>query len=267
METKTNIMNFHNDKQSNVMIVIGGHGIGKTQKTLECVSKYISADGKQKKVLIFDVNEEFTNESLINRGVEYNIQLLDIKDISSFSDQDRVEVKRILARDENGNVLDIDGKRELLQIIFENYNNGLLVVEDPDSYMLGSKADNTYDILCCNRSKKLDVIIHFQTYRSVTHRLIQNCALYRLHNNYDSIYRHNSKFCNPEIHAIAFKIIKLKCQNNRYFFLYLDEEQMKIAGDFTKDEFILGCNHYQEENPRIIVDSNQLVEKYYGNNN
>lgn len=250
-----------------MIVVIGGKAIGKTHETLKFISQYISPFGKENKVLIFDVNEEFSNERLESMGVSFKTNLLDVKDIETYSNQNRVEVRRVMARDENGNRLSFEGKIELLNKILYDFKDGLLILEDYSSYVFGASGTGIINQIFTNRHRNLDVIIHLQSYSNLTPRMIQNCDIMRLHRCVDMVKRVEARLPNPEIHLISESLINFKYRESKRFMTYIDMGNSKISGDFTKEEYTTACSTYMEENKHKM--RNRGIENlmdYYGNN-
>lgn len=275
-------------REPKLIIATGGKGVGKTYTTCKVIERYIRSDastGKEgRKVLIFDVNEEYDNNELKIVGHKFQTKLLSIDDIDKFAKQKRPEVRRILARDKNGQPLGIDGKIEILEKILKYFRNGLLVMEDINNYLIDTRTQEVISVMTTNRHRDLDIYIHLQSLSPVTTRMWQNCALVRFHKQNDSVLRYKNRLPIPEMYFIAEMLVNLQCKVNRRFYCYVDNEMSIISGDFSKRAFMVACYNYLMANPRQIQQYKQrygsgkdsynkgvafgikdLTEKYYGN--
>jgi len=276
-------------REPKLIIATGGKGVGKTYTTCKVIERYIRSDtktGKEgRKVLIFDVNEEYDNSELKNNGHKFETKLLSIKDIAKFAQQKRPEVRRILARDENGQPLGIDGKIALLEKILQYYRGGLLVLEDINNYLIDTRTQEIISVMTTNRHRDLDIYIHLQSLSPVTTRMWQNCAFVRFHKQNDSVIRYKNRLPIPEMYFIAETLVNLQCKTNRRFFCYVDNEMSRISGNFSKRAFQVSCYNYLMAHPReitkyqqrfgrgkdaynkaVALAINELTDKYYGNN-
>ena len=87
-------------REPKLLIATGGKGVGKTYTTCKVIERYIRSDAKTgkegRKVLIFDVNEEYANSELTKNGHKFETKLLAVKDIPKYAVQKRPEVRRIV---------------------------------------------------------------------------------------------------------------------------------------------------------------------------
>lgn len=275
-------------REPKLIIATGGKGVGKTYTTCKIIAKYIRSDGKTgkegRKVLIFDVNEEYDNTELRNNGHGFETKLLAIEDIAKFANQTRPEVRRILARDKNGQPLGIDGKLEILSKILKYFRSGLLVMEDINNYLIDTKTGDIISVMTTNRHRDLDIYIHLQSLSPVTTRMWQNCSFVRFHKQNDSVSRYKNRLPIPEMYFIAETLVNIQCKMDRRFYCYIDNEMSRISGKFSKRAFMVASYNYLMGHPKEITkyqqrygkgkDSynkgvalaiNDLVDKYYGN--
>lgn len=99
-------------REPQLIIATGTKGVGKTYTTCSVIQEYLTPNIKLKKparkVLIFDVNGEYTNEELIKNKFRFRTQTLALKDLDAWSKQKRIEVRRILPVDADGNEVGIE---------------------------------------------------------------------------------------------------------------------------------------------------------------
>lgn len=275
-------------REPKLIIATGGKGVGKTYTTCKVIGRYIRANaqtGKEgRKVLIFDVNEEYDNTELKKNGHEFQTKLLAVEDIAKFAQQKNPEVRRILARDKNGQPLGIDGKIEILNKILKYFRSGLLVMEDINNYLIDTKTADVISIMTTNRHRDLDIYIHLQSLSPVTTRMWQNCAFVRFHKQNDSVTRYKNRLPIPEMYFIAETLVNIQCKSDRRFFCYVDNEMSKISGKFSKRAFMVAAYNYLLSHPKEITKYKQrfttrkdaytkgialgikeLTESYYGN--
>ncbi len=235
------------EREPILMCVTGKRGVGKTYQTLHLINDYIKdnlATGqKGRKVLIFDTNGEYTDESIVRCGLKFTIPKLALKDVAAYSRLNKVEIRRV-----NGASMDLNQKIEALSIIMNDFRGGLLVIEDINSYLLSvTHQAKILGIICTVRHRDLDVIAHFQSLKPLEPRMWQNTNVIRFHkqsdNINDSAYR--GKIPNFELMAIAANIVDNRFKNNdQRFFLYVYLSDDYIQGDFTKKEFEEACRDY-----------------------
>lgn len=275
-------------REPKLIIAIGTKGVGKTHTTCEVISRYITPNletGKEaRKVLIFDVNEEYNDEEIKKKGFNFQIKRLDIKDLPQFVAQKRIEVRRILPRDENGVALGIEGKLKILSEILHTFKGGMLLLEDINSYMIGTQSADIISTMTTNRHKDMDIYIHLQSLAPVTPRMWQNCTLIRFHKQTDSIKRYKNRIPNDTLYFIAESLVNLVYEEDRRFYCYVDNEYEKIRGNFNEKTYQLACYLYLQENPSLISNAQKRFHKdpdarnkairhcirdymkYYGNN-
>jgi len=254
-------------RECRIVIACGKRGVGKTVETVRMIDEYVAGNPAKgippRKALIFDVNDEFS--SFWYFGQTRSIKALAIKDIMKFTVHPKVEVRRIRPFWDDGKKMTINDMAEVLGIILDNYRNGLLLVEDINKYLSDSMPSDLIGSLATSRHIGLDIISHFQNIgRAGNPKLLGNLNMIRLHKTNDTVERHKNKFEEKtEILQIAEYII-----NNRYFsgdtryFLYVDIENMKIRGKFSKAEAEEGIHQYiTERYARIITPMLQLRDR------
>ena len=254
-------------RECRIVIACGKRGVGKTIETIKVIDEYVAGNPSKgippRKALIFDVNDEFS--SFWYFGQTRSIKAIAIRDIMKFSIHPNIEVRRIRPFWDDGKKMTINDMGEVLGIILDNYRNGLLLVEDINKYLSDAMPSDLIGSLATSRHIGLDIISHFQNIgRAGNPKLLGNLNMIRLHKTNDTVERHKNKFEEKtEILQIAEYII-----NKRYFdgdirfFIYIDIENMKIRGKFTREEAEDGIHQYiTERYARIVSPMLQLRDK------
>lgn len=244
-------------REPKIIIATGKRGVGKTHTTAHVIEKYIQANPlkgkKPRKVLIFDVNMEWSDEELKKKGCNYTAKPIAIKDLPNWTLQKRVEVRRVLPLDERGQPLGVDKLVDLLEDILAYYRGGMLVLEDINKYLIDTRTAEIIGTLATNRHLNLDIYIHLQSLAPVTTRMWQNCNVIRFHRQTDDINRYKQRIPNDEIYLIAQKLVHLKYLKDERFYCYVDNDYNLIKGkDFDKRDFEKAVYSYLLENPSVI---------------
>lgn len=254
-------------RECRIIIACGKRGVGKTVETVKMIDEYVSGNPSKRipprKALIFDVNDEFSSFWFF--GQQRSIKAIAIKDILKFSVHPKVEVRRIRPFWDDGKKLTINDMGEVLGIILDNYRNGLLLVEDINKYLSDAMPSDLIGSLATSRHIGLDIVSHFQNIgRAGNPKLLGNLNMIRLHKTNDTVERHKNKFEEKtEVLQLAENII-----NARYFsgdtryFVYVDIENMKVRGKFSKKEAEDAIHQYiTERYKRIVSPMMQIRDK------
>jgi hypothetical protein len=254
-------------RECRVIICCGKKGVGKTVETIKMIDEYISGNPAKgippRKALIFDVNDEFSDFWFFGR--QRSIKAIAIKDVLKFSVHPKVEVRRIRPFWDDGKKLTINDMAEVLGIILDNFRNGLLLVEDINKYLSDAMPSDLIGSLATSRHIGLDIVSHFQNIgRAGNPKLLGNLNMIRLHKTNDTIERHKNKFEEKtEILQIAEYLVNKRYFNGDIrFFLFVDVENMKIRGKFSKSEAEDAIHEYiTQRYKRIISPMLQLRDK------
>jgi hypothetical protein len=254
-------------RECRIIIACGKRGVGKTVETIRMIDEYVSGNLTKgvppRKALIFDVNDEFSSFWFF--GQQRSIKAIAIKDIMKFSIHPKIEVRRIRPFWDDGKKMTINDMAEVLGIVLDNYRNGLLLVEDINKYLSDAMPSDLIGSLATSRHIGLDIVSHFQNIgRAGNPKLLGNLNMIRLHKTNDTVERHKNKFEEKtEILQIAEYIINRRYFNgDNRFFVYVDVENMKIRGKFTRDEVEDGIHQYiTERYARIISPMLQIRDK------
>jgi hypothetical protein len=251
-------------------VAVGKKGIGKTYFTKQLIKAYVKGvpgnDLKPRKVLVMDVNNEFTE-----------IKTIDPKNIIKFSVHPKVEARRISALKPDGYPMSLDEISAVSFQALKDFRGGLFVMEDITKYVSDTLKQDIIGTLATSRHIDTDIIAHFQYIGKVGNPKIKGTMnILRMHKTLDSVSRHEKKFEEYfEIMLIAEFIVndsykkgqkmirelkRAKALNfneqkdeimNRYCrtFVYIDFDNDSIRGAFTPEQFTAAIDQYIMEYP------------------
>jgi hypothetical protein len=272
-----------NQRESGMMAITGIQGVGKTYLNQHIIADYCrdkpATKVRGRKCLIFDTNGEYTKSQFEKNGVKnFEAKTIALKDISNWSKNPAVECRRIDAKS-----LQISQKRDAIEHIMRFFRNGMLVLEDVNTYILNvTHMEKIVSGLVSLRHRAVDVLVSYQSLRPVEPRIWQNSRWVRMHYQADNENDIKGKVNNPTLFKIAQYIV-----NNRYFggdkrfYVYIHNFANKVEGDFTIDEFKKACYQYLNANKKYLKEykemenstneealegmTNQYVSQYYEN--
>lgn len=264
-------------REAKMMLVAGRKGVGKTYTTLDTISKYLKGSTKRRgrKVLIFDVNNEFGNVRKDHKNPWFpSIGLIKLNQVPAFSALDQPIAKRVSIFKENGKRMTLNEMAKALGYILDHFRNGLLLIEDISKYITDSLPGDLIGSICTQRHVSVDVIIHVQTVGKLFNpKLWGNCNEVRLHRADDTIERHKSKISgNIEHLRIMEKLIEMKYKaGDKRFYCFLNKDTGKIKGQFTQTDFLQAVQLYLSSNYKRVLkpllDKRHIYtgEKLYNN--
>jgi hypothetical protein len=238
-----------------LLCATGKKGVGKTYTTLQVIKDYVKPNKKTgkkaRKVLIYDINMEYTEFKAIS-----------VEDIPKYSRQSKVEIRRVLPILDGGKMATLTEMLELLNQIIENFRGGMLVLEDINRYLIQSKTTDVIGLLATNRHRDLDIICHFQSLSALDPRMWQNTSFVRFHYQIDDIKRYAQRIPNFEMFKVAQCLVSLKYlkMNDKRFFCYIASDDNYITGNFTRRDFEMACRDYLTSYPKPVND----VQKRFG---
>lgn len=247
-----------------MILVAGRKGVGKTYQTLKMITGYLKSTSKRKgrKVLIFDVNNEFGDVQKDHNSGFPNIGLIKLNQVPAFARWTRPVAKRVSIFKQDGQRMSLSEMGKALGYILEHYRNGLLLIEDISKYITDSLPGDLIGSICTQRHVSVDVIIHVQTVGKLFNpKLWGNCNELRLHRADDTISRHKNKISgNIEHLLIMEQLVEMKFnEGNRRFFCYLNKDTGKIKGKFTERDFLKAIELYLSSNYSRVLKP--LLEK------
>jgi hypothetical protein len=272
-------------REAGMMAITGIQGVGKTYLNMHIIKDYVKDKFYNKvrgrKCLIMDTNGEYTAEQFERNDIKgFKPRVIAVKDIPEWSQSDVIECRRIDAKN-----LGIQQKTDIIEFIIENFRNGMLVLEDINTYILSvTFMKEIVGGLVNLRHRAVDLLISYQSLRPVEPRIWQNSRWVRMHYQADNVNDIKGKVTNPTLYKIAQNLV-----NNRYFagdkrfYVYIHNFENKVEGQFTKKEFSDACTQYLNNNKRLVKEfaENNAVgmdvamkgqikryyEEYYGNSN
>jgi hypothetical protein len=282
-------------REAGMMTTIGFQGVGKTYQNMQVISNYIKDNPAKRvmgrKVLILDTNGEYTQEQFRKNNIpNFTIKTIAVRDIEAFGQAPIAECRRIDAKH-----LSIKDKKRIIQYIIRVYRNGMLVLEDINTYILSmTHMEEIVGGLVNLRHRAVDVLISYQRLRAVEPIILANSRWIRMHYQADSINDVKGKISNPILFRIAQLIVDEKYFNGSFsngvegqeaderFFLYIYNSKLKIAGAFTREEYYEASKKYLNSTKKLIKEcmdmygfgkdeairklQDQYYKQYYGNN-
>jgi hypothetical protein len=243
-------------REAGMMCCTGIQGVGKTYQNMHAIADYVRDKPeirvKGRKVLIFDTNGEYTTDQFARNGIaNFPIKTIAMKDVEAWSRSPLVECRRIDAKH-----LGIKEKQRAMQYILKVYLNGMVVIEDINTYIISvTFMEEIVGGIVNLRHRAVDVLISYQGLRPVEPRIFANSRWMRLHYQADSVMDIKGKVPNLTLFRIAQLLV-----NERYFggderfFVYIHTFKNKIAGAFRKDEFMEACKKYLNSNKKYIKE-------------
>ena len=273
------------ERAAGMMVTTGVQGVGKTYQNMYIIKSYVADKFFNKvrgrKCLIMDTNGEYTKEQFSRNDIEnFNPKMIALRDIPEWSLSNIVECRRIDAKN-----LSIPEKKKVLEYIIRYYKNGLLVVEDINTYILNvTHMEEIVGGLVNLRHRGVDMLISYQSLRAVEPRMYSNSRWMRLHYQQDNVNDIKGKIANLALYKIAEILVKTRYFNgDKRFFVYIHCFDNKIEGKFTKKEFLDASEKYININKREMkeyVEMNdctkaeamqylqkQFYNQFYGNQN
>jgi hypothetical protein len=272
-------------REAGMMVAAGIQGVGKTYLNMHIIKDYVKDKFYNKvrgrKCLIMDTNGEYTKEQFARNDIEdFAPKVISVKDIPSWSMSDAIECRRI-----DGKNLSIKEKKDVIQYLIRYYRNGMLVLEDINTYILSvTHMEEIVGGLVNLRHRAVDMLISYQSLRAVEPRIYSNARWMRLHYQADNVDDIKGKIANLPMYKIAQLIVNKRYFNgDKRFYLYIYNFANKIEGKFTKNEFKEACKQYLMTNKKYIKEHKsmnscsdeeaiqslikQYYDQYYGNSN
>lgn len=248
-------------RESGMMVCTGLQGVGKTYLNMHIIKDYVKDKFynkvKGRKCLIMDTNGEYTKEQFARNDIEnFEPLRISLKDIPAWSAANISECRRIDAKN-----VGIKEKKEILEYLLKVYRNGMLVIEDINTYILNmTHMEEIVGGLVNLRHRGVDILISYQSLRPVEPRIWQNARWVRMHYQADNVNDIKGKVTNITLFKLAQIIV-----NNRYlgagdkrFYVYIHNFANKIEGKFTKQEFMDAARQYLNSNKKYIKEYKEM---------
>lgn len=272
-----------NQREAGMMATTGIQGVGKTYQNMYIIKEYIkdkiSTKVKGRKCLIFDTNGEYTQDQFAKSGIpNFEVKRIAVQDIEAWGRSKVIECRRVDAKN-----LSIREKKEFMEYILKVYRNGMLVLEDINTYIISvTHMENIVGGLVNLRHRAVDVLISYQSLRPVEPRIWQNSRWIRLHYQADNVSDIKNKVTNPTLFKIAQLLVNKKYfGGDKRFFVYIHSFANKIEGKFSKSDFNEACVSYLNSNKKYIKEYEEIhgcskeqavkgqakmyFDQYYGN--
>ena len=278
-------MDSKKQREAGMMTCTGIQGVGKTYQNMHIIKDYVKDKFynkvKGRKCLIMDTNGEYTGEQFQKNDIDnFDPKRIALKDVIDWSKSDIIECRRIDAKN-----VGISEKKKILEYLLKNYRNGMLVIEDINTYILSvTHMEDVVGGIVNLRHRAVDVLISYQSLRPVEPRIWQNSRWIRMHYQADNVNDIKGKVNNPTMMKIAEIIVKTRYyEGDKRFFVYIHNFGNKIEGKFTKQEFMDACKKYLNSNKKYLKEyeemndvprekaiemmSKEYYDNYYGNAN
>jgi hypothetical protein len=273
------------ERAAGMMVTTGVQGVGKTYLNMYVIKDYVSDKFYNKvrgrKCLIMDTNGEYIGSQFARNDIEnFSPKIIALKDISEWSLSDIIECRRI---DATG--LSIPEKKKVLEFLIRYFKNGLMVIEDINTYILSvTHMEEIVGGLVNLRHRGVDLLISYQSLRAVEPRMYSNARWMRMHYQSDNVNDVKGKINNLALYKIAEIIVKTRYfAGDKRFYVYIHNFENKIEGKFTKREFMEACEKFLNTNKKEIKEysnmnncsvaeaikglSKQYYDQFYGNTN
>ena len=270
-------------REAGMMAITGIQGVGKTYQGMHTIADYVKDKPQTKvrgrKCLIFDTNGEYTPDQFDKNGIKnFKITRIALSDVDAWCHTENSECRRIDAKN-----LGIKEKKEAVEYLLKVYRNGMLVLEDINTYILSvTFMEEIVGGLVNLRHRAVDVMISYQSLRPVEPRIWQNSRWVRMHYQADNVNDIKNKVTNPTLFKIAQLLVNEKYfSGDKRFFVYIHSFANKIQGKFTKQDFEQACKKYLSTNKKYIKEYQQMndcsmdealdgqvqqyIDQYYGN--
>lgn len=256
-------------KQPFTTIVLGETEVGKTYVNIHLeimtyVMDNLSIGKKARKVLIYDVNNDYHNIRTLKATPEA---------ILAFVKQPKIEARRIIGRDPLGRPLSKEQNYENAKMIIENFVNGLVVFDDIDRYAVHSTKQDLVSMLMGNRHMGCHILISHQAWRKMSVTECENCKWIRLHRVKDQpislplekqvtlpidlcqianlMVQEQYDLAHQLYDDGAGELSENKFKAARGFFVYIDVRLAKLKG-CTEETYKRAAYKYMYMNPPVI---------------
>ena len=256
-------------RETKLIVVTGRKRIGKSNETLRFLYNEYIRGIHARKVLIFDPNNEYGAYELYANGRKtiVNVPMLLPQDITKFNKQRVVEIRRIVPLDRYNQPLLPEDQDELIVKMMSEFRGGCLWIEDLNTVFGDSLPKKVSGFLSNNAHRDCDIILQMQSIGRFLPKMWQNTQLVRFHQQLDSIDQSKNKLKEDyEIFKIAQEMVNYQYNNgNGRFFVWVDKEDKKIRGNYSKGMFDKAVLDYLSENDHIVKKEMNRVDFTTGN--
>ncbi len=250
-------------RYAQLTLVCGRRGTGKTNYTLGQLYKAVNV--AKRKVLIYDVTDEFGNYIYRPGEPPHKIKAIYFKDIQRFSVQKYAEIVRTRPYTDDNQRMSNDDLQEYLFYVLKNFRNGTLLVEDVNVYISDNAPNDVMGSLATLRQAGVDVIAQYQLIGKAANPKMLGMANYiRLHKTNDSVERYKDRFLDKtDILMVAEQIVnrrymhgmknKIKDHTGEFFHCLVDFNYHKIRGIFNKGEAEFAISEYINNHAAMTI--------------
>ena len=243
-------------RETKLIVVTGRKRIGKSNETLRLLYEEYTRGAHGRKVIIFDPNNEYGAYELYTRGkkVVVNIPVLGHNDILKFNKQKVVEIRRIVPIDSFGKPLAPEDQDDLIVKMMQEFRSGCLFIEDLNTVFGDSLPKKVSAFFTNNAHRDCDIIIQMQSIGRILPKMWQNAQVIRFHSQLDSVDQSKEKLKEDyEIFKIAQLMVNFQYEaGNIRFFVWLDKEDKKIRGAYSRQMFRKAVMDFLEENQYLV---------------
>ena len=251
-------------RETALLIATGQMGVGKTHETQKNFSPYLKQHRKHRKILMFDINNEF---------LQHKTVLFDIEEVQRAKRLEQKLQKRIISKSEkriaalapgqirriapftrSGVAMNKEQQRLTFEVLLDHFRAGLLFLEDVNKYINAFADDRATGAFKAIRHLSQDIIMHMQSMQPVRPLLLEAATCFRMHYDGIDVSRIKNRLASHyEIFRIAQFIIEdeFLYQNNPRFFCYVYHKTKKIKG-VTEKQFDRACEKYMNENKKAV---------------
>jgi hypothetical protein len=259
-------------RETKLIVVTGRKRIGKSNETIRILYNEYIRGVHARKALIFDPNNEYGAYEMYDRGRKtiINVAVLGHNDILQFNKQKMVEIRRIVPINKYGYPLSPDEQDELIVKMMTEFRGGCLCIEDLNTVFGDSLPKKVSGFFSNNAHRDCDIIIQMQSIGRILPKMWQNTQVIRFHAQLDSVDQSKGKLKEDyEIFKISQLMVNYQYEHgNVRFFVYVDKEDKKIRGSYSKAMFEKAVMDYLGENDWLVkkemnrVDFNTGKKKY-----
>ncbi len=265
-------------RQPKAMLGAAMQGGGKTYTTMKELVVY---QKKYKRpVLIVDINGEYTQYKAVYYDAREPNRRKRALGSKNSKDTGRMgiagikhpRIYRIIGIRPDNVPMNEEELIELIYTITEYYTNGVLILEEMNTYIRRQVPRGFYAFMIRLRHKGVDLIMHYQAIGDAHPDIWRQTKILRLHRTMDSVRSIEQKIPNFELTRIAELSIEkhylkgTEDEDGKYYFLYIDFENMKILG-ITEEDFREACERYLYQTKRevkdIMSEENEHGKKIY----
>ena len=243
-----------------ITIAIGFKGVGKTYTTRQEVEGYIKNNPetgfKARPVLVFDVNGEYEDFRAIDFDITEPNEYIRATEIRKITAPGKY---RIVKYKKDRSLMNMSEMYSTVVTISKYYRNGLLILEDINTWLLSNVKIDIVALLIGVRHLGTDIIIHYQSLRFIPPRMWANINYIRWHKQSDDIEKYKERLDNIELFKIAERISETMYLEDPYYYFYLDKMGNKLR-KVKELVFEKACLEYLAITPGALRDRQRLLK-------